>query len=387
MACFRALSRLYDSFVPDLTPQRRAFVRGLTMVAEHTWGVDIKTYLRDDMAWDREDFERARATDYRFAYAQESWAEQRAYLDAAVDELDPVDHALVQAALLQAPVPARAEGIAGATIKSNGWSASIDATTGDIAALAASDGQALLGRDGSLFGYRHESYDSATLQTRLDSYLQHRVEWAILDHDKPGLAAARTARSAAYAPVASGIARNETAALGAMPEQARQLLGAPAAHELILRGIDASAVEITLVLHDKLANRMPEAGFLQLTLDHAQSWAIEKLGLWHALGGIVRRGGGQLRACTALWFAAPQSRVRVDLLDAALVAPAGAPIMPFQPEAPDLSQGESTCQPLQQQIGHQFPNAVARFCCLPLCAEARVPLVRPHFTGEASTKR
>jgi hypothetical protein len=27
------------------------------MVAEHTWGVDIKTYLRDDTAWDRPDFE------------------------------------------------------------------------------------------------------------------------------------------------------------------------------------------------------------------------------------------------------------------------------------------------------------------------------------------
>jgi len=46
-----------------------------------------------------------------------------------------------------------------------------------------------------------------------------------------------------------------------------------------------------------------------------------------------------LQAGTVLRFATPQARVAVDLLDAALVAPAGAPFMPFQPEPPDLSQG------------------------------------------------
>ncbi|WP_193337276.1 DUF5054 domain-containing protein [Devosia beringensis] len=339
LARFRALSRLYDRFVPDLTPQRRAFGRGLTMVAEHTWGVDIKTYLRDDTAWDRDDFERVRATDYRFAYAEASWAEQRAYLDAAVEELDPDDRAAAAAVLAETAVPARAEGTAGATISSNGWSAAINADTGDIASLTAPDGRTLLGHDGSLLGYRHESYDWATLQTHLDSYLQHRIEWAILDHDKPGLADAKTAQSAVFAPAANGVGRDETAAFGTMPEQAHQLLGAPPAHELILRGIDASTVEITLVLHDKPANRMPEAGFLQLTPDHAQYWAIEKLGLWHAPGDIVRHGGGQLQAGTTLRFATPQARVTMDLLDAALMAPAGAPFMPFQPEPPDLSQG------------------------------------------------
>src|SRR5690606_17940647 len=54
---FKALGRVYDAFcVEDLTPERLAFGRGLTQVAEHTWGVDIKTYLRDETAWDRVDF-------------------------------------------------------------------------------------------------------------------------------------------------------------------------------------------------------------------------------------------------------------------------------------------------------------------------------------------
>ena len=60
LARFRAVQRLYDTFEDEGTRQpRRAFGRGLTLVAEHTWGVDVKTYLRDERAWDRPDFERS----------------------------------------------------------------------------------------------------------------------------------------------------------------------------------------------------------------------------------------------------------------------------------------------------------------------------------------
>ena len=44
-----------------------------------------------------------------------------------------------------------------------------------------------------------------------DSYLTHREEWAILDHDKPGLARAATARSAAFAPAFRGTAADAIA--------------------------------------------------------------------------------------------------------------------------------------------------------------------------------
>src|SRR5690606_37758169 len=48
VARFRALQRLYDAFEAEgLTPSRLAFGRGLTLVAEHTCGVDVKTFLRD----------------------------------------------------------------------------------------------------------------------------------------------------------------------------------------------------------------------------------------------------------------------------------------------------------------------------------------------------
>ena len=96
LARFRALQRLYADWAP--TPARLAFGRRLALVAEHTWGVDIKTYLRDETAWDRADFDRARATDFRFAYTEQSWAEQRAYIDTALAELDADDRAAADTA-------------------------------------------------------------------------------------------------------------------------------------------------------------------------------------------------------------------------------------------------------------------------------------------------
>ncbi|MCW5721113.1 MAG: DUF5054 domain-containing protein [Devosia sp.] len=332
---FRALGRLYDGFATALTPERLAFGRGLTQVAEHTWGVDIKTYLRDEKAWDRADFEAARHKDYRFAYSEASWAEQRGYLDAAVAALDEADRAKAAAALAATAVPAEVLAGSGERLESGGWTAEIDPATGDIAALVSPKGVRLAGLEGSLFGYRHESYDWAQLQTHLESYLQHRQEWAILDHDKPGLSTAKTAQSARFVPEGQGVSGDGQRVFGRMPEGARAALGAPARHELILRGIDDSCAEITLVLRDKPANRMPEAGFLSLTPAGAGEWALEKLGLWHKPGDMVRRGGGQLQAVSALRCAT----ARFDLLDSALVAPAGAPFVPFQPEVPDFGAG------------------------------------------------
>src|SRR5690606_15619137 len=146
-----------------------------------------------------------------------------------------------------------------------GWIAEIDAGTGDIAALVAPDGRRLDGKDGTLFGYRHESYDWPELQTHLDSYLMHRELWAILDHDKPGRGGAKTARNERFVPEGAGVSEDGSRVFGRMPEAARVALGAPDRHEMILTGISADEAEITLVLREKPANRMPEAGFFLLT--------------------------------------------------------------------------------------------------------------------------
>ncbi len=332
LAQFRALGRLHDGF-DEVTPERRAFGRGLAMVAEHTWGVDIKTYLRDETAWDRPAFEAARRNDYRFGFAEHSWAEQRGYIATALEALAPADRAAADAALAVLAPPPAAEPRPGTVLSDGGWSAELDAASGDVVQLTAPDGTRIAGAAGSLLGYRHESYDSTELQRHLDSYLQHRAEWAIFDHDKPGLATARTARTAVFAPIHRG------SGCADMPATASTELGAPPRVEIRLRDIAGERVEIALILRDKPANRMPEAGFLSLTPAGATGWSLRKLGLWLEGGNIVRRGGGQLQAVEAVRAGLGGRMLTVTPLDCALVAPAGAPFMPFQPEIPDYGRG------------------------------------------------
>lgn len=339
LARFRTLQRLYAGWTAEPTASREAFGRALTMVAEHTWGVDIKTYLRDETAWDRPDLEQARASDYRFAYTEQSWAEQRAYLDAAMDHLAPEDRARAEAALADlASAPAPAIASQDGSISHGGWSARLDPATGGIAALTAPDGRSLEGVEGVLFGFEHESYDWAALQTHLDSYLMHREEWAILDHDKPGLALAKTARTARFAPQFAGVSAGADS-LARLPADAHAEVGAPEICQLSIRGISDTQVEIALTLRQKPANRMPEAGFLRFTPKGGDDWQLRKMGLWHAGEAIVRGGGGQLQAAEAISAKVDGIRLNLDLVDAALIGAAEAPFLPFQPNVPDYAGG------------------------------------------------
>jgi hypothetical protein len=324
LARFRALQRLYDGFEHELTPARLAFGRGLAMVAEHTWGVDIKTYLRDETAWDRLEFEAARAGNFRFGYTEQSWAEQRGYLNEAIAQLEPEDK--VQA------LAASAEPTPFAGLADGGWSAECDPVTGDVVRLTTPAGQVIAG-NGTLLAYRYESYDWTELQQHLDSYLQHRIEWAILDHDKPGLQHARTAQTAVFAPESKGDGH------AVMPELAHRELGAPERIRFGLRAISATRVEIGLTLLNKPANRMPEASFLAFTPAGGRDWQFEKLGLWQAASNVVWHGGGQLQAISALQATTGARVLKVTPLDCALVAPVGTDFMPFAPEPPDFSQG------------------------------------------------
>ena len=336
LARFRALQRLYDGW--ESSESRRAFGRGLTQVAEHTWGVDIKTYLRDDKAWDRADFEAARKSDYRFAYSEQSWAEQRAYIEAALTELDAADRQAADSVIAETmPAPARSPNNTAKNLSDGGWIAELDPATGGIAALISPGGKQVAGKDGVLLGYTHESYDWDELQKHLESYLQHRQEWAILDHDKPGLDKARTARTEAVSPTFLGI--NGATSMATLPAAANAEVGAPARCEITLHGLGENAVEITLTLREKPANRMPEAGFFRFTPESGETWRLKKLGLWHGASDIARKGGGQLQAVENVETNAGGQTLTLELLDAALVAPAASPFIPFQPERPDFSDG------------------------------------------------
>jgi hypothetical protein len=306
-----AFQRLYDEFAAEgLSPKRYAFGRALALVPEHTCGVDIKSYLRDETAWDRPAFEALRPKDYRFQYTEASWAEQHAYFDAAIAELDPVDRTRADSAgkALDVP-PVDAPG---------GWQIDLDRASGDVRRIASPTGTSISGAGGSLFGFRYESYDAADIDGWMDSYLTERPEWAILDHGKPGLDRAKTAISKAYATHMSDGAR-------VVDADAHDTLGAPARIDFAFRAIDDASLEIAVTLIGKPANRMPEASFLTFTPDGSGAWQFLKTGLWLEAGRVAPLGGAQLQAV----FGVRRGNIELRPLDTPLVAPADAPFMVF----------------------------------------------------------
>lgn len=361
-ARFLALQRLYDGFAQEeLTSERLAFGRGLAMVAEHTCGVDIKSYLRDERAWDRTDFEAARKDDYRFAYSEASWAEQRLYLERAVEALGGADGAAAKAALAAlAAGPEPEAGPVEEVVEFGGWRVRFDGRSGDVVELAAGDMRL---RGASLLGYRYESYDAKDVDTHLDTYLTHREEWAILDHAKPGLEQARSALSKAWVPQAMGMARQASGVtlVAELPEAARTLLGAPRQVELALTARDERVLEMALTLRGKPANRMPEASFFHFTPEDVAGWEFEKTGLWQPAERVAPNGGGQLQAVAGVRAAGLELRP----LDTPLVGPADWPFMRYCKTAPDFSSGLRFCLH-NNKWGTNFPqwwegDVVARF--------------------------
>lgn len=343
LARFVALRRLYDRFAAEnLTPQRKAFGRGLTLVAEHTWGVDIKTYLRDETAWDRPAFEAARLSDPRFAFSEASWAEQRAYLDQAIAMLDPPDRALATAAKAL-PQIQKADDVSAVTIEAGidillgDWSIAIDPSTGDIVRLAH---RHLEAEAPSLMGFRYDSYDAADVEAHMRTYLTNRVDWAVLDHAKPGLETASTARSERWMPQLTSAQRSGDMLILhlSLPAIATKTLGAPQAVTLTLSPVP-EGLAIAYALTGKPANRMPEAAFVTLTPGGAMDWSVRKLGLWLQPDRGVRRGGGQLQAVDAVRAVLPRAHMQVVAHDTPLLAPAASPFMPFNSEHPDYAGG------------------------------------------------
>ena len=346
-ARFLALQRLYDRFAQEgLDARRLAFGRGLTLVAEHTCGVDIKTYLRDESAWDRPAFAALRKSDFRFAYTESSWAEQRAYLDAADSELAGDDRAAAETALkelelFEAPADGRGD-VNGSEVEVGNWRIAFDRQSGALTRLISPGGVAITGQDDNLVAYAYESYDAADIARHMKSYLTNWDEWAVLDHDKPGLKGARTACSAVFATTLAGVSRHGSFPVLrlAVAERARDQLGAPREIDLMLKPAADNALMLVLATRDKPANRMPEAGFLSVRPVGAGDWSYLKMGLWQPGDAVVRNGGGQLQAVAGLRCTLTDGQIlSVTPLDTPLAAPAVAPFMPFSADPPDLSQG------------------------------------------------
>jgi hypothetical protein len=346
---YLGLRRLYDRWKKeDLTTTRRMMGRDLGMVAEHTWGVDIKTHLRDETAWDRAQFDRARREDARFQMTEASWAEQRAYVDAALEPLVEEDREAAEAAATYPVLEALSIDFAKESrVSLGGGAVTFDPESGDLTGIQLPNGALIRSGAGPLSRLTYESYDEDDYDRYRISYLTKHVYWSVRDHGKPGLESAQTAKSAVYSPVWQGASRvDDFVCSGArFASNACNTLGAPLWVETRVAFLAPDTAELTIGYFGKPANRMPEASFLTLAPEvDAASWRFRKLGHLVDPRHVITNGSRQLHAVEAVSADLPDGRnLLISPMDSPLVGANEVPFMRFLQDKVSMEQGVRFC--------------------------------------------
>lgn len=177
MARFRELGRLYDGWIRQgrLAPDSDAaidFAVRLGMIAEHTWGADVKTHLRN---WDKYDFDSftAARTQPEFLFTEQSWRELDDNIDKAVALLpDPLREEAREALKHVGEVDRH-------PVTGNDSDRKLDAA--GRYAFETKGVKCLLG------GIAYQSFSNDDYTRFQDAYLTSHVQWAIEDNGKPGL--------------------------------------------------------------------------------------------------------------------------------------------------------------------------------------------------------
>lgn len=364
IARMRELSRLREHWLRAgrLTAgseEDLAFAVPLAMIGEHTWGLDIKTYLK---AWDiytPDALQAARSTEL-FQRVETSWQEKRDYLRQAVEALSPALREEAGAALgaLSPVVPdiAAFEAMVapGKTVETASLAFALDPATGAVGRLQnLKTGRqwATPERPFALFAY--QTFSQSDFDRFLEQYLTVKHQWAVEDFGKVGIdkfaqesrtwltrlkAAWRREEEEAIVILAELEVADET---GACPPGCPQRLTVE--YRLSKTGPE---MEVRLQWFEKPANRLPEALWFSFVPETQPggAWALDKLGQDVDPRDVVKDGGRKLHGIeSGIRYRQDENVLRITSLDAPLVAPGERSLLNFDNVLPKPEDGMHFC--------------------------------------------
>lgn len=188
--------------LPSKTRER--FLREIGIVAEHTGGLDTKTFLKDNEHWSGAEIRRITRTiprgsaklakeaakkDKGFAVNVRSWDEQREYIGAAAANLPAKARAALEARLAAlAPHPASLRGsvrLEGSPrIQTRHFSFTMDSDRGALRDVRRADGTRLFSR---AFLFSVEEFGPKDYDIYHRRYLRLHEWWTLCDFGKPGM--------------------------------------------------------------------------------------------------------------------------------------------------------------------------------------------------------
>jgi hypothetical protein len=361
MAHFRQLLRLRAGWLSDirlspLSAEAKAFQRKLLLVPEHTWGLDVKTHLADFTHWATPDFAAVRGQ-ANFQKLEASWAEQRDYLNAAVDAL-PAELALEAREALATLEPARPDltgyeqvSLPDATFETVHFTAAFDTHGGLCRLTNRADGRAWANAAHTLGQWRYQTFAQADYDRFYKQYAinkQETAEWSVPDLTKPGIGPAG-AVAGEWLPNVEAVYRrtDETGdhfiLLLALPAACAHGYGGPAAAALdVYFPANRPAIAFELQWFNKPACRLPEALWFSFSplIEAREGWHMDKLGEPVSPLDVVINGNRKLHAVNmGLSYEDETGGLLIETLDAPLVAPGDRSLLDFNNRQPALSRG------------------------------------------------
>jgi hypothetical protein len=398
LAKLRELSRLRTEWVKQgrMTEESKEYKdmsEAMLLVAEHTWGLDVKKWLPDFRHYAKPDFQAARLRDEvdvndmpaKFAYIgafamdefdkhssslfegeqskrtysliEQSWAEQRAYTDQAISGLDTDKQAEALKAFEQLiPVPANVSGYETfeplERFRSGGYELAFG-ENGALTFLKDENGKLWVDESHAFGAYAYETFGTDNYGEYFRTYMEGLPvthPWSDADFSKPGFEFVRPLPShQLFSPVVTGRFVKKGASEDRyllklrMPALAHETYGAPKTLEVEYTVHHTSGtIAVSLQWFGKDANRLPEASWFGcgLKVDNANLWTMDKLGADVSPLSVVYDGNRNLHAVgQGVSYSGADGFAVIETKDAALVAPGQKRLLQFDNTFVSLDQG------------------------------------------------
>ena len=330
-----------------------AFARRLSLVAEHTWGLDIKTFLKSN-DYDRPAFDRARHhPDYELV--ESSWAQKRGRVQQTLALLPlNLKQEAANALLALQPAPVSGDGFrsfdAHEALQTVHFEVRLDSATGALNGLK----HRVSGRNWASAAHplglvAYQTFDATDFARFVSSYCSLPDEWWVkADFGKPGLEKVGAVARTREARLQSVVARRERNGWRLVewlrfPGVNDALEAPPACVQLQwFFPDDAPEAHLSMQWFDKPANRMPEALWLSFLPDSPEQsgWMLDKMGQSVSPLEVAPGGNRQMHAIErGMFYRDDRGQLQIESLDAPLVAVGERSLLNFSERQPDLSGG------------------------------------------------
>lgn len=322
----------------------------LLQVAEHTWGMDEKTWLPEDKRCQGRELEQLLDSMEGKRFAS-SWQEQRDLLDQAVTLL-PTKYAAEAERELKVLQPVRPDLIAykvteERVFQTRHFEVGFDTDDGSIDLLKSNNSNHIWSDSNHhLFRFFCENFSVADYERFMGQYLCDTPDWALRDFAKPFLPK----------DIEAGISCPAKAVFYHRQESDYQSV---IVHlEMVKNGVIAYTediyleykfpdskpeIEFSLSWFNKKAERLPHSIWFSLCplVRMSENWQMNKLGEMVSPLDVVSKGARNLHAINdeIVYKDKSGQEITISSLDAPLVAPGKPSLLNFTDRQPDMSSG------------------------------------------------